>query len=109
MDLNKDIKLSDLLRRPKRTGHRPAKARPTTTGKRTKKQEIVGLKVGASQVAASRVLNNGSSRPRLVQLARQPLEPGVVVGGEVRDVAALARALDPLFTENKLPRRGVRL
>jgi type IV pilus assembly protein PilM len=44
-----------------------------------------------------------------VQLARVPLEPGVVVGGEVRDVPALARALDHFFGEHKLPRRGIRL
>jgi type IV pilus assembly protein PilM len=67
------------------------------------------VKVGASQIAASRVVNNGGPVPKLVQLARQPLEPGVVVGGEVRDVAALARALDQFFTEQKLPRRGIRL
>ena len=44
-----------------------------------------------------------------MQLARVPLAPGVVVGGEVRDVAALATALDRFFTDNKLPRRGIRL
>ena len=44
-----------------------------------------------------------------MQLARVPLEPGVVVGGEVRNVPALATALDRFFTENKLPRRGIRL
>ncbi len=44
-----------------------------------------------------------------MQLARVPLEPGVVVGGEVRDVPALATALDRFFTDNKLPRRGIRL
>jgi type IV pilus assembly protein PilM len=44
-----------------------------------------------------------------VQLARTPLEPGVVVGGEVRDVRALATALDRFFVDNNLPRRGIRL
>ena len=44
-----------------------------------------------------------------MQLARSPLEPGVVVAGEVRDVPALATALDEFFTDNKLPRRGIRL
>ena len=52
-------------------------------------------------------MNNGSAN--LVQLARGPLDRGVVVGGEVRDVPALARALDSFFEEHKLPRRGVRL
>ena len=44
-----------------------------------------------------------------MQLARVPLEPGVVVAGEVRDIPALASALDELFRTHKLPRRGVRL
>jgi len=106
VDLNKEIKLSDLVRRPKKT---QAGAKPSgPVSKRQRKQEIVGLKIGASQIAASRVLNNGGPA-RLVQLARVQLEPGVVVGGEVRNPKALATALDRFFTENKLPRRGVRL
>ena len=108
MDLNKEIKLSDLVRRPKKKAKTPGVVKPSNAKrKRRRKQEIVGLKIGASQIAASRVVNNGSAK--LVQLARVPLEPGVVVGGEVRDVAALATALDRFFTDNKLPRRGIRL
>ena len=107
MDLNKEIKLSDLVRRPKKK-KTPGVVKPTNgKRKRRRKQEIVGLKIGASQIAASRVVNNGSAK--LVQLARVPLEPGVVVAGEVRDVAALATALDRFFSDNKLPRRGIRL
>ena len=107
MDLNKEIKLSDLVRRPKKKKP-PGVVKPTNgKRKRRRKQEIVGLKIGASQIAASRVVNNGSAK--LVQLARVPLEPGVVVAGEVRDVAALATALDRFFNDNKLPRRGIRL
>jgi type IV pilus assembly protein PilM len=107
VDLNKEIKLSDLVRRPKKK-KTPGVVKPSNgKRKRRRKQEIVGLKIGASQIAASRVMNNGSAK--LVQLARVPLEPGVVVGGEVRDVAALAKALDSFFTDNKLPRRGIRL
>src|SRR5262249_3359561 len=108
MDLNKEIKLSDLVRRPKKKPKAPGVVKPTNSRrKRQKKQEIVGLKIGASQIAASRVVNNGSAK--LEQLARVPLEPGVVLGGEVRDVPALAAALDRFFNDNKLPRRGIRL
>jgi type IV pilus assembly protein PilM len=109
MDWNQEIKLSDLVRRPKKKKRTAtATAKPSSPKpKRSRKQEIVGLKIGASQIAASRVVNNGSAK--LVQLARVPLEPGVVVGGEVRDVPALARALDRFFREHKLPRRGIRL
>jgi type IV pilus assembly protein PilM len=109
MDWNQEIKLSDLVRRPKKKrAAGTVKPRPSSQKrKRSKKQEVVGLKIGASQLAASRVVNNGSAK--LVQLARVPLEPGVVVGGEVRDVPALAKALDRFFSEHKLPRRGIRL
>src|SRR3954452_4321062 len=93
MDMKKEIKLSGLVRRP---------------NTRQRKQEIVGLKIGASQVAASRVVNDGG-QAKLVQLARIPLEPGVVVAGEVRDIPALSSALAELFGAHKLPRRGVRL
>src|SRR5215831_12121224 len=109
MDLNKEIKLSDLVRRPKKKHRTSGTAKPVSAKrKHRRKQEIVGLKIGASQIAASRVVNNGGPA-KLVQLARVPLEPGVVVGGEVRDVHALAAALDRFFTENELPRRGIRL
>src|SRR5215210_4788477 len=108
VDLKKEIKLSDLV--PKRKPKTGPRTRRSTSGGRshkTRKQELVGLKVGASQIAAARVTNNGSAN--VVQLARAPLDRGIVVGGEVRDVPRLARALDAFFTEHKLPRRSVRL
>src|SRR6476660_8727033 len=106
VDFNKEIKLSDLFKRPKKQKG-PRAAKPAPKPKAAKKQELVGLKVGASQIAASRVVNDHGAR--LMQLARTPLAPGVVVAGEVRDVEALGRALDRFFTEHKLPRRGIRL
>src|SRR5205814_2577007 len=42
-------------------------------------------------------------------VARDPLQPGVVVGGELRDPEALAQALKAFFRKHKLPRRGIRL
>jgi len=79
-------------------------ARKTSGGK----SGVVGLKVGASQVAAARVMNvNGS--PQLLQVARETLADGIVVGGELRDIEGLAQALKDLFGKNKLPKRGVRL
>jgi type IV pilus assembly protein PilM len=68
---------------------------------------FVGLKIGGSQIAAARV-SNGSS-PELVQAVREPLEHGIVVGGELRDPEALAVALKNFFNRHKLPKRGVRL
>jgi type IV pilus assembly protein PilM len=99
MDLKKEIKLSDLLRKPARAN------KPGTS--KAKRGELVGLKIGASQLAASRVANNGSAR--VLQLARGPLPGGIVVSGEVRDIPALAAALEEFFRTHRLPRRGVRL
>src|SRR5580765_4383939 len=107
MDWNQEIKLAERVRRPKKKKQPAGHVAKPKKKKRSRKQEVVGLKIGASQLAASRVVNNGSAK--LVQLARVPLEPGVVVGGEVRDVPALAKALDRFFSEHKLPRRGIRL
>ena len=70
-------------------------------------KNVVGLRIGSSQLAAAYVQNNGSAE--LVQLARTSLARGIVSGGEVRDPEALTRALKAFFAENKLPRRGVRL
>jgi type IV pilus assembly protein PilM len=71
------------------------------------KGRIVGLKIGASQLAAARVANNGSAE--LQQVAREPLAPGIVVGGELRDPEALSAALKDFFAKHKLPTKGVRL
>jgi type IV pilus assembly protein PilM len=83
--------------KPKRSRREPA-AREGT---------IVGLKVGASQLAAARVHNNGA--PQLLQVARRPLADGIVVGGELRDVDGLADALRAFFEAEKLPKKGIRL
>jgi type IV pilus assembly protein PilM len=70
-------------------------------------KRLVGLKVGASQLAAARVSNNGVAE--LQQLARDPLAAGIVVAGELRDPEALGDALKAFFARHKLPRKGVRL
>jgi type IV pilus assembly protein PilM len=107
VDFKKEIKLSDLL--PKRKPSGTASARPVSNSSRgkTRMKDVVGVKVGSSQLAAAEVVNNGVSK--LVKVAREPLEPGVVVAGEVRDIAALGRALDEFFRKHDLPRKNVRL
>jgi type IV pilus assembly protein PilM len=84
----------------------PALGKKAGGGSR-KAQRLVGLKIGASQIAAARVSNNGVAE--LQQLARDPLAPDVVVAGEVRDPEALAAALKLFFARHKLPKKGVRL
>ncbi len=70
-------------------------------------KKLVGLKIGGSQVAAARVANNGA--PELVQVARQELDQGVVVAGELRDPEALSETLKEFFRKQKLPKQNVRL
>jgi type IV pilus assembly protein PilM len=131
VDLRKEIKLSDLFkRRPKKPkaekpkAEKPEKQAKVKEPKRPKpKRErkpraargpslgggkrLVGLKIGASSLTAARIANG--EVPEVVQVARGELEPGIVVGGEVREPDALADALKKFFREHKLPRNGVRL
>jgi type IV pilus assembly protein PilM len=83
----------------------PKQRRSTEKEKRAKK--LVGLKIGASQIAAAQVVNNGA--PELVEVFREPLEPGLVVSGEIRDADTLGDALKRFFELHKLPKRGIRL
>jgi type IV pilus assembly protein PilM len=68
---------------------------------------VVGLKIGASQLAAAQIVNNGS--PELIEVVREPLEPGLVVSGEIRDTEGLGDAIKRFFELHKLPKNGVRL
>jgi type IV pilus assembly protein PilM len=94
---------------PRRFGRRGREAKPRAAKERTDKRatKVVGLKIGASQIAAAQVVNNGA--PELVEVFREPLEPGLVVSGEIRDPDALGDALKRFFELHKLPKRGVRL
>ena len=78
-----------------------------STNGNSRHKQVVGLSVGASQLAAAVVVNNG--RPKLVKAARHTLPPEVVVGGEVRDAEALANEISTFFNEADLPRKNVRL
>ena len=70
-------------------------------------KENIGFKIGASRLSAARVVLNGSAE--LIQVAEEPLARGIVAGGEVKDVEALAGALKAFFKLHKLPRRGIRI
>ena len=91
---------------PKAASAPKGKSQKTSASPKRVKR-VTGLKIGGSQLAAARVHNNGV--PELVQVARQDLDPGVVVGGELRDPDALSAALKDFFKRHKLPRQGVRL
>src|SRR5204862_4399631 len=70
-------------------------------------KQVVGLKIGASRLAAARLSLNGSAE--LVQVASDPLPGGIVSVGEVREPAALSAALKEFFGRHKLPKRNVRV
>jgi type IV pilus assembly protein PilM len=127
MNLRKEIKLSDLLpKRRKKTDRvaeeaveqapkperkpRRRRVKRDATPKvkvRGRTKKVVGLKIGASQIAAARVVNNGE--PHVVQIAREELDAGIVVGGELRESEELAEVLKRFFRKHKLPRQNVRL
>jgi type IV pilus assembly protein PilM len=111
MNLRKEIKLSDLLpkRRPKGADEpqAPKRAKSPKRERSGRTKKLVGLKIGASQIAAARVVNNGG--PQLVQVAREDLDSGIVVGGELREADELVQALRRFFRTHKLPRQNVRL
>jgi type IV pilus assembly protein PilM len=94
---------------PRRFGRRGREPKPKPGKERNDKRatKVVGLKIGASQIAAAQIVNNGA--PELVEVFREPLEPGLVVSGEIRDPDALGDALKRFFELHKLPKRGVRL
>jgi type IV pilus assembly protein PilM len=89
---------------PKRAPKQKKVLSASTNGRH---KQVVGLSVGASQLAAAVVVNNG--RPKLVKAARHTLPPEVVVGGEVRDPEALANEIAAFFSAADLPRKNVRL
>jgi type IV pilus assembly protein PilM len=93
---------------PKRSVSVPKRApkqRKTPSGGRQK--QLVGLSIGASELAAAVVVNNG--HPRLVKAARHTLPTDIVAGGEVRDSEALANEIAAFFSAADLPRKNVRV
>jgi type IV pilus assembly protein PilM len=81
--------------------------KPSSTSSHSRHKQVVGLSVGASQLSAAVIVNNG--RPKLVKTAVHTLPPDVVASGEVRDSEALSNEITAFFTEADLPRKNVRL
>lgn len=96
-----------LLKREIQFGRRPKAASALGKDAEHKVTRVVGLRIGSTQLAAAHVRNNGSAE--VMQLARVPLDRGLIVGGEVREPVALAKALKSFFAENKLPKKDIRL
>jgi len=96
---------------PKRNGsvpkRMPKQKKTTSTLSGGKHKQVVGLSIGASELAAAVVVNNG--KPKLVKAARHTLPPDVVAAGEVRDSEALANEIAAFFSAADLPRKNIRL
>jgi type IV pilus assembly protein PilM len=105
---SKDATGEQTVKAPKVKGAKGEKAPKKQKAPTQGKGGLVGLKIGASQIAAARVVNSNGT-PQLLQVARIDLPDGVVVGGELRDIEGLATALKELFSKHKLPKKGVRL
>jgi len=92
---------------PKPKRERRAKQPKVAKGGGHGQKRLVGLKIGGSQLAAATVTNNGSAE--LHKVVRHELEPGVIVGGELREPEKLSQALREFFSKHDLPRRNIRL
>ncbi len=90
--------------KPKRAPKQRKTTAPLSGGRH---KQVVGLSIGASELAAAVVVNNG--RPKLVKAARHALPRDVVAGGEVRDSDALANEIAAFFSAADLPRKNIRL
>ena len=102
MDLKKEIKLSDLVRETS-GGRQEAPARRSRAARRASSGSRSAPRSWRRRVSRT-------TAPRGCSSSRgSPLPSGIVVSGEVRDIPALAAALDEFFRTHKLPRRGVRL
>ena len=89
---------------PKRAPKQKKVSSPSSGGRH---KQVVGLSIGASELAAAVVVNNG--RPKLVKAARHTLPADVVAAGEVRDPEKLANEIAAFFSAADLPRKNVRL
>jgi type IV pilus assembly protein PilM len=98
LDRNLSIRMPALPRR---------KTTPSVSSSGGRHKQVVGLKIGSSQLAAAVVVNNGT--PKLVTAVREALPADLVAGGELRDGVALAQAIDDFFRTHHLPRKNVRL
>ena len=117
MDLTSSTRLR-AIRRSDTTTKEPKKskfrrevkrgARDAGTATRASTAEVVGVRIGSSQIVAA-VVRNTPGVPELVTLVKAPIEPGIVVAGEVREPDALALELKALFAKYKLPRKRIRL
>ena len=81
------------------------KAPEASAGHGAKGRKVVGLKIGASQIAAAVVIETEAGH-ELIELARRPLETGIVVDGEVRDQDALATCAQGVLRRGEASQEG---
>ena len=62
-------------------------------------QRVVGVDFAHDRIRAADVADPGTRRARVLRRGSVPLEPGAIVSGEVRDVAAVAAGLKRLWQQ----------
>ena len=109
MDLNKEIKLSDLFKRPKKQkapGSRSQAGGEAASARRSRRSS-------GSRSARLRSPPRGSSTTTAPEAraarATSRSRPGIVVAGEVRDVAGARQGARRFFSEQQAAAPGIRL
>lgn len=69
-------------------------------------RRAIGLDIGSTAVRAVELERNGG-RPLLVRMAQQPLPPGAVAGGEIREPGLVAEAIRELWHMGRFRGRQV--
>jgi type IV pilus assembly protein PilM len=70
-------------------------------------QRVTGLDIGATGVRAVEITPSKKGSPILHKIAETPLDPGIVINGELRDADRLTDAVRRLFSDHKLSQRVV--
>ena len=86
--------------RRRRGRRRAARVLPWQEGRRSQDRRVAARSGGRAE---------DDGRPELVGPLGVPLEPGIVVDGDVKDPVALTHALKAFFDDNGLPRKNVRI
>ena len=92
---------------PKQPKERKQKTPKVKAERGNAKGRLTGLKIGASQLAAARVANNGSAE--LLQVAREPLAAGHHRRRRASRPRGPRRGPQDFFAKHGLPKKGVRL
>jgi type IV pilus assembly protein PilM len=67
----------------------------------------IGLDIGSTAVRAVELAGGSGGKPSLLRIAQQPLPPGAVAGGEIREPSQVSDAIRELWHMGKFKGRQV--